>query len=228
MSPDSNPSPAHTYLLEYADGNYTVYVDNKAVASTASQIRPTAIGLGHPPIPTLPYPPETTKTWAFWGWTSFSLDSIKITATSNQVPTENDNDLEPTVQPLNGNATFLVESNSTLSVIAFNSETNEASFTVTGPSGTTGFIRCIIPKTLLSDPNLFNLYLDGNKTAEYSITEFSEDSWLLHFTYSHSSHTIKLTMQTPPQTDFTVYAAIVAATILGLLSSGLIVATRKH
>lgn len=308
-------SPVHTYRLEYVKGNYTVYVDNRAVASMASQIRPTAIGLGHPPIPTLPYPPETTQTWAYWGWTSFSLDSIKVTAL---LP--NENSLEPTnlsltvnaalqiglqfevtgklgsknmvlpsqniilsynvpgtetwtpitstttdnegafsafwiptatgvftikaqylgntvyegsqdcknisVTQNDGNSVFLVESNSTLSAIMFNSASNEASFNVSGPSGTYGYIRCIIPKTLLPNPNLLNVHLDGNKTA-YSITELSEGSWLLYLTYSHSSHTIMLGMQTLPQTDFTVYGVIVAAAILGLLAAGVIVFARN-
>ncbi len=216
---------SHLFKLEYSQGNYTVYVDNIAVGSAKSQIRASVIGIGHPPCYYLPFSPQKVQEWGYWGWTAFNMDSIKVTATSNETP--NENDLEPTTQPLNGNATFLVESNSTLSAIAFNSETNEASFTVTGPSGTTGYIRCIIPKTLLSDPNVLNLYLDGNKTAEYSITEFSEDSWLLYFTYSHSSHTIMLTMQTLPQTDFAVYGVIVAAAILGLLAAGVIVFARN-
>lgn len=216
-------SPSHMYRLEYANGNFTVYVDNKAVASEASTLRPTAIGLGHPPISDLPYSPETTQRWAYWGWTAFSMDSIKVTTTdTNVVPTASP---EPTIQPANGNASFSVESNSTLSAIIFNSETNEASFTVTGPNGTTGYIRCIIPKTLLPNPDLLNLYLDGNKTAGYSLTEHSQDSWLLYFTYHHSSHTIKLALQAPtlPPTDFTVYAVIVAAAILALLAAGLLV-----
>jgi hypothetical protein len=224
FKPSADP---HIFRLDYHQGNYTVYVDNTAVGTVKTDIRVSAIGLGHPPCYYVPFSPQKVEEWGYWGWTSFSLDSIKVTATSNETPDENDNDSEPTTQHLNGNATFLVESNSTLSAIAFNSETNEASFTVTGPSGTTGYIRCIIPKTLLSDPNMLNLYLDGNKTAEYSITEFSEDSWLLYFTYSHSSHIIMLAMQTLPQTDFTVYGVIVAAAILGLLAAGVIVFARN-
>jgi len=214
-------SPAHLYRLEYFGGNYTVYVDNTAVASVASDVRPTAIGLGHPPTSTIPYSPETTQTWAFWGWTSFSMDYIKVTTNNNELP----NQPEPTTQTLN--ASFTVESNSTLSAISFNSETNEASFTVSGPNGTTGFIKCVIPKTLLSDPSLLNLYLDGNKTVEYSITELSENSWLLYFTYHHSSHTIMLAMQPLPQPDFTLYAVFVAGALLGLLAAALIVVARK-
>ncbi len=325
-------SPPHIYRLEYSNGNYTVYVDNKVVASGASSIRPTAIGLGHPPITTLPYPPETTQRWAYWGWSSFNLDSIKVSSICGGTTQPDPNDTEPTnntqKQPtelalqvsaaqqiglqldLTGNLTsqnnplpdqnvilyynvpgtetwtpitsvttdqaggfssqwiptatgvftlkaqyqgsttyegsqvcknvsatqndnqapILVESNSTLSAIIFNSQTNEASFKVSGLSGTQGYIRCVIPKTLLSNPNLLNVYLDNN-TVAYSITEQSTDSWLLYLTYPHSSHNIIIGMQTEsqpqPPADFTIYAVIVAAAILALLTAGIIVFARK-
>ncbi len=325
-------SPAHIYRFEYSGGNYTVYVDNKAVATCASIVRPTAIGLGHPPISTLPYPPETTQRWAYWGWTSFNLDSIKVMSISggNSQPDQNGTQPTNTTQkgptnislqvsmaqqiglqlditgnltsqnnPLpdqnvilysnvpgtqtwtpitstttgingefsaqwiptatgvltlkaqyagnagyegsqvcknisitqnNNQAALMVESNSTLSAIIFNSETNEASFKVSGPSGTHGYIRCVIPKTLLSDASLLNVSLDNN-TVAYSITEQSTDSWLLYLTYSHSSHNIKIGMQaaTQPQlpADFTVYAAIVAGAILAILAAGILVFARK-
>lgn len=215
-------SPSHMYRLEYANGNYTVYVDNKIVASQASDLRPTAIGLGHPPISDLPYSPQTTERWAYWGWTAFSMDSIKVTTAAADEP-PNSAAPEPATPPPNGTATFHVESNSTLSAVIFNSETNEASFTVSGPNGTTGYIRCIIPKTLLPNPDLLNLYLDENKASNYTLTELSQDTWLLYFTYSHSSHTIRLAMQPALPIDFTVYAVIFATAILVLLAAGLFV-----
>lgn len=215
-------SPPHIYRLEYSDGNYTVFVDNEAVASNASQLRPTAIGLGHPPIPTLPYPPETTQTWAYWGWTSFNLDSITVNALSDETP-------QPT-QDTN-KTTFTVESNSTLSVITFNAQNNEASFNVSGPSGTYGYIRCIITKTMLQNASMLNVYMD-NKTVEYSLTELSTDSWQLYFTYSHSSHTINIELQAQTQeqvpTDFTIYAIVLTIAILALLTSGILVLSKRH
>jgi hypothetical protein len=70
-------SNAHMYRLEYRQGIYTVYVDNTAVASAQSQIRPDSIGIGHPPVNTLPNSPESTQRWAYWGWTSSKTDYIK-------------------------------------------------------------------------------------------------------------------------------------------------------
>jgi hypothetical protein len=222
FKPSADP---HIFRLEYKEGNYTMYVDNEAVGTAKSDIRASAVGIGHPYCYYMPFSPQKVQEWGYWGWTFFNIDYIKVTTTATNVPPTASP--EPTIQPINGNASFSVESNSTLSAIIFNSETNEASFTVTGPNGTIGYIRCIIPKTLLPNPDLLNLYLDGNKTAGYSLTELSQDSWLLYFTYHHSSHTIMLSMQTLPQTDFTIYAVIVAATILALLAAGILVFARN-
>jgi hypothetical protein len=43
---------------------------------------------------------------------------------------------------------FSVRSNSTLSGLTFNSEDRELSFSVTGPSGTSGYVDVFIPKSL--------------------------------------------------------------------------------
>ena len=45
----------HIFRLDYKEGNYTVYVDNKAVGTAESDIRASAIGMGHPPCYYLPF-----------------------------------------------------------------------------------------------------------------------------------------------------------------------------
>ena len=47
----------------------------------------------------------------------------------------------------NGQNVFSVYSNSTITQFAFNSTSNELSFVVSGPSGTTGYVNICIPKT---------------------------------------------------------------------------------
>lgn len=81
-------SSAHLYRLEYVGGTYTVYVDGKAVASAESQVRPDGIGIGHPPVYTLPNPPESTQRWAYWGWTSSKTDYVRVEAMAG----DNNND----------------------------------------------------------------------------------------------------------------------------------------
>jgi len=87
---------------------------------------------------------------------------------------------------------FSVSSNSTITNLFFDSTSKELSFNVAGDSETSGYANVYIAKSLVSDASLINVYLDGNK-LEYSVIA-TEDSWILHFTYSHSSHdvTVKL------------------------------------
>ncbi|MGD6805926.1 MAG: hypothetical protein ACQCN4_03095 [Candidatus Bathyarchaeia archaeon] len=86
---------------------------------------------------------------------------------------------------------FSVSSNSTLSQLAFNSETNELSFKVTGDNGTSGYTDVFIPKTLIADISGLKAYLDGQQ-INYTTTELAE-AWVLHFAYHHSEHIVTLT-----------------------------------
>jgi hypothetical protein len=87
---------------------------------------------------------------------------------------------------------FAVSSNSTVTSLAFNSTTSVLSFTVSGPSGTTGYVKVTIAKSLISNPENIKVYLDGNQ-LNYEVTS-SADSWLLSFTYSHSTHQVSIDM----------------------------------
>jgi outer membrane protein assembly factor BamB len=96
------------------------------------------------------------------------------------------------VTTVNDQYVFSVVSNSTVSSLAFNSTSDELSFTVTGPSGTTGFVDMGIAKSLV--PNIANLkvYLDG-ANLDYTAAS-TADSWFLHFAYSHSTHTLVISL----------------------------------
>ncbi|MCW4035336.1 MAG: hypothetical protein NWF03_08240, partial [Candidatus Bathyarchaeota archaeon] len=87
-------------------------------------------------------------------------------------------------------------SNSTLSGLMFNSETKELGFTVTGPTGTTGFTNVIIPKSLLSDISTLAVYVDETE-MNYS-AESQDDVWEIFFTYEHSTHQVVLNLQAEP------------------------------
>lgn len=85
---------------------------------------------------------------------------------------------------------FLIESNITITSITFINETSLLSFNVTGQSGTIGFVKANIAKSLLANEESLQVYLDGNK-INYSV--YSEiDSWVFMFTYSHSTHKINI------------------------------------
>lgn len=83
---------------------------------------------------------------------------------------------------------FSVESNSTVSGLAFNATSSELGFTVSGPSGTKGYVKVSIAKSLVENVSDLKVYLDGSE-SEYSMTSVG-DSWLLMFNYAHGSHQV--------------------------------------
>jgi hypothetical protein len=95
---------------------------------------------------------------------------------------------------LSGNSqdVFSVASNSTVSDLAFNSTSGQLSFTVSGPSGTTGYADVYIAKSLVNDVSTVKAYIDGN-TLNYTVTSMA-GSWILHFAYHHSTHEITLSL----------------------------------
>lgn len=98
------------------------------------------------------------------------------------------------VQPLNNQDqnVFSVTSNSTLTSLTFDSATNQLSFGVSGPSGTTGLTTVCIPQSLIPDASRINVMLDGSPINYTSASE--GNVWILTFTYSHSSHTIVIAL----------------------------------
>ncbi len=296
-------SEAHLYRLEYSQGIYTVYVDGKAVTSQASRVRPDGIGIGHPPVYTLPNSPESTQRWAYWGWTASKTDYVKVEAleentveprnaelsmsTSTQVlqigyridlmgrftcegsPVPNaqillsysspsfPSDWTPitvavtdpegnyvyswlptktglltvrasyvgeeykaaeitrnvTVLQAGGSSLFFVESNSTVTALAFNSTSQEIYFTVSGPSGTSGYVKLFIAIELMPDASTVQVFLDG-KQVEHTI-HLEGDNWLLAFNYSHSEHHVLVNISQSSSRNLT--SPIVASAIIGLV-----------
>ena len=98
------------------------------------------------------------------------------------------------VQPTNNQDqnVFSVTSNSTLTSLTFDSATNQLTFGVSGPSGTTGLTTVCIPQSLITDVSRINVMLDGNPINYTSASE--GNVWILTFTYSHSSHTIVIAL----------------------------------
>ena len=121
--------------------------------------------------------------------------------------------------PVPGQSFFFVESNSTVTDLFFNSTSSELSFTVTGPSGTAGYVKVTIAKSLVSSVQNVKAYLDGTQ-LDVTITS-DADSWLLSFTYMHSIHHVKISFATNQGDakflgiDYWVW--FVAATVAGAL-----------
>jgi hypothetical protein len=129
------------------------------------------------------------------------------------------------VLPYQNQAVFFVESNSTVTALTFDSASSELDFSATGPSGTTGFVKVTLAKNLVANDADIEVYLDGNK-LNHSATLMG-DSWLVEFSYSHSTH--KISVQLPsneasgssPQDGWlwTIIATgIICASIAGIIS----------
>ena len=63
------------------------------------------------------------------------------------------------VEQFEEQSVFSVMSNSTLSGLSFNSETKDISFGTSGPTGTTGYVNVIIPKSLVADISTIKVFL---------------------------------------------------------------------
>lgn len=85
---------------------------------------------------------------------------------------------------------FSIQTNSTLSAFSFSSTSNKINFSVSGPAGSTGYIRVYIPKMLIGNISDLRVYLDGENPSY--ITESVGNSWLISFNYYHSIHTVSI------------------------------------
>jgi hypothetical protein len=121
------------------------------------------------------------------------------------------------------NSIFTLNSNSTITQLSFDSESNELSFTASGPSNSHGYVEVYIPKTLIADITNLKTYIDGTPVSFNS--QDQTDSWLITLTYSHSQHHITLQLsnngQTPVQppssnwlTDNIILIAIAGVAII--------------
>jgi hypothetical protein len=98
------------------------------------------------------------------------------------------------VSVLRGNEenVFMAESNSTLSSLSLNSTSNEISFIVSGPSGTTGYVRFLLSKSLLKDSADLKVYKDG-ALINCTVTSVGNQT-ILYIVYSHSSHEMRISL----------------------------------
>jgi hypothetical protein len=128
------------------------------------------------------------------------------------------------VIPFGEQHVFSVESNSTISGLAFNTTDWTLSFTATGPSGTKGYVKVTVAKSLIENIMNIRVYIDGNQT-EYTITS-TDDSWLLALSYIHSTHQVVVDLDTniiPEFPSFLILPLFMIATLLAVT-----VYRRKH
>jgi regulation of enolase protein 1 (concanavalin A-like superfamily) len=123
---------------------------------------------------------------------------------------------------------FSVGTNSTISNLFFNSTSKALSFSVTGPSNTSGYANVYIAKGLIQDVSGVRIYLDGIK-LDYSAIS-TEDSWLLHFIYNHSTHEVTVDLASSTQLggiqlDNWVIYIVIAVVVIAIV--GVIIALKR-
>ena len=118
--------------------------------------------------------------------------TIKAEWTGNSTHFGANNAVSLSSIPYQNKYVFSVESNSTVSSLAFNTTNRTLSFTVSGPSGTKGYVKVTVAKSLVENIADVKVYLDGNQ-LNYTVTSL-DDSWLLHFTYLHSTHKVTISL----------------------------------
>jgi hypothetical protein len=178
--------------------------------------------------------PAPTYDFYFEGTTSDWSSTQTITIGEGQAPTPAPATTptpaptatpSPSPIPVPGQSFFFVKSNSTVSALFFNSTSAELSFTVSGESGTAGYVEITIAKSLVSSVQDIKVYLDG---AELNVAITSdEDSWLLSFNYLHSTHNVKISLAA--NADATTFIGIkywmwiAIAVIAAVIGTGLLV-----
>ena len=144
---------------------------------------------------------------------------IKATWSGNNTFSATESVVSLAVVPYAEQNVFSVSSNSTISNLAFNSTSSELSFNVKGETGTKGYTDVYIATTLIDDITKLKVYLDQNE-LDYS-TQLIEDSWKIHLTYNHSTHSILLSLSSdnnPNLIDDNIIIIAAAAGIIAVLA----------
>ena len=194
-------------------------------------------GIGIPATLTLSYSNDSGTTWtqistvttdtegaysALWVPQATGTIQLKVSWIGNSSIPQTSNTIYVIIEPNQRNDLISVASNSTITLFSFNIDKHELNFNVTGPSGTTGYVKVYISKTLFENITDASVTLDGNQ-LDY-VTSSNEDSWILYFEYSHSTHAVTINLDVsnvPASFDIPVILVAVLLIISGV--SGLLI-----
>jgi len=98
---------------------------------------------------------------AIWIPSATGYYTINASWVGNEVSAGANAAIDLAITPVAGQYVFSVTSNSTVSALAFNSTSRELSFTASGSSGTSGYVKVAIAKNLVSNATNIKVYLDG-------------------------------------------------------------------
>jgi hypothetical protein len=120
---------------------------------------------------------------------------------------------------------FSIISNSIITELYFNSSSKIITFKISGQDGTTGYINITIAKTLIEDVSELKIYLD-DEPINYTLS-YTNNFWLIHFTYHHSTHKVVIhlgsTLTTKP---IEAYANPLTAYDIGIVTLAIFTAMK--
>jgi hypothetical protein len=169
---------------------------------------------------------EYTIQWVNTASGTFTL-TVEWSGDSVYEPSSNTTTL--TFLPYQNQNIFLVESNSTVTALAYNSTTSELSFSVSGASETTGYVKITLSKTLTSSPENIKVYLDGNQ-LDYLVAS-NDDSYQLTFNYHHSTHQVTITLGSTSSASFfqtQLGELVIVGVALAISIAAVLIALRKR
>lgn len=137
-----------------------------------------------------------------------------IEPTSTPSPT-----VTPTSTPTtydNGKTCFIINSNSTVSAVNFQSIYGVLDFKVSGETGTTGYVNVSVSKTILSSTDQLRTYIDTQQ--KMPLIQSDDEYYYIQLTYSHSSHTIQMSFfEQPKQLSYNQFSIELRLISLALL-----------
>ncbi len=118
------------------------------------------------------------------------------------------------------NKTLTIDSNSTITEPAFDSSKQILSFTASGLTGTSGYIRVFFADNFAANPQCAHVFVDGQHVTYYSVHMVG--GWLLSFNYTHSTHNIAINFgleNEPSSAPLPVGGELVSIDLLSVLFS---------
>jgi parallel beta-helix repeat protein len=101
--------------------------------------------------------------------------------------------------------------------IVYDSESQKViSFNVTGPSGSVGFCRVVVPRALIDGP--YTVLIDGGKVSVKELPISNSTHAFLYFKYSHGAHHVIITQEFPPTPILPIFIMIVLFIIIAIIA----------
>jgi hypothetical protein len=123
-----------------------------------------------------------------WTNTATGTFTIKTEWLGNATISTLTNTSSLSVLPYDSISVFYIGSNGNISDLSYNNSNRMLGFSVSGASGTTGYVQVMVPKTLAGDGSGISVFLDG-VSQNYSLAS-SGNALVITLNYSHSIHAV--------------------------------------